>query len=337
MATGPDRRSAGRPSVMVRFGRPENAKGPKRQFRWSFVRGVVTRSFLPLWFSIDAVLTLYHFAVNNHLGIDILIYRQAAVAALMGDNPWAVQATGYAFAGPPPSLLAYLPAALLPLPIATVLMIGLGLVAATWAVRRLELPLWWLLFPPLFGALIVGNPDALVLPLLLCRGRLSGLAAVLKVYAVVPLVLQRRWAPLLVAATVSLLSLPFLPAFIANIGTIEQVLDEGTADLSAWGTWLALPVLVALIDLRRRGAEWVVVPALWPNSQGHYGAMSLPVVHAYPVAAALIGLNIPLAPPLAVIAMALQARVEAWRADGDPRRRRGALAEDDHGLTRSVE
>lgn len=283
----------------------------------------MARVFLPFWFFIGGALTLVEFASTGRLGIDAQIYRQAAAAALAGGNPWAPQATGYTFAGPPQSLLIYLPAALLPMAVATPLMIGLGAGAATWALRRLKLPLWWLLFPPLFGAVIVGNADALVLPLLLTRSRLAGLAAVLKIYAAIPLLIQRRWGALLVGALASLASLPLYPYFVANFGTIAMTLERGAADLSAWGTWLALPVLIALIDLRRRGAEWLVVPALWPNTQGHYGTMSLAVVHSYPLAAMLLGLNIPLAPPLGVIVMALQVRFEAWRAHGDPGRPRG--------------
>jgi hypothetical protein len=88
-----------------------------------------------------------------------------------------------------------------------------------------------------------------------------------------------------------------------------------------------IPVLVALWILRRRGAEYLVVPALWPNSQSQYGAMALAAVHRSPLAAALIGLNTPLLPPLAVIVMALEERLRMLRrsrdavpSDGDPER-----------------
>ncbi len=327
---------------MIRTGSAEQREGSavarvspqatKRALDWSFVRRALTRSLLPIWFSVDAVLTLRQFVADDLLGIDIRIYRQAAVYALAGDNPWAIQPTGLAFAGPPPTLLMYVATALMPLAIATILLIGLGLIAATWTVRRLRLPLWWLLFPPLFGALIVGNPDALILPLLLCTGRVSGLAAVLKVYSAVPLLLQRRWGSLLFAATASLLSLPLLPAFLANAGTVQQTLDEGTAHLSAWGTWLVPPVVVALLFLRRRGAEWLVVPGLWPNTQNHYAAMSLAVVHKYPVAAVLMGLNVPLAPPIGIIAIALQARLETNREAGDQTGRHASALPETAGI-----
>jgi hypothetical protein len=189
--------------------------------------------------------------------------------------------------------------------------------AAVWAIRHLGLPLWWLLFPPLFDALIGGNPDALVLPLLLVGGPLAGLAAVLKVYALVPLILQRRWGAIAIAAAMSILSVTQLPNFIASATTVGSVLGT-SARLSAWGTWLAIPVIAALWLLRRRGAEWLIVPALWPNTQGHYAAMSLPVVRHYPLAAAMIGLNIPLAPPLAVIVVAVEDRIRSRRTEDPP-------------------
>ena len=80
---------------------------------------------------------------------------------------------------------------------------------------------------------------------------------------------------------------------------------------------MIVPVVVALWLLRRRGAEYLVVPALWPNTRSQYGTMALVAVHRYPVAAALIGLNTPLLPPLAVIVMAIEDRLRIPRGDAD--------------------
>ena len=156
-----------------------------------------------------------------------------------------------------------------------------------------------------------------MLALLLVRGPLAGLAAALKVYALIPLIAQRRWAAIGVFIAVSAISLPLAPMFLANIGTVTKVLNEQTAGLSAWGTWLMIPTLLALYVLRRRGAEWLVVPAIWPNSQDHYGAMSLPAVRRSALAAAVIGLATPLAPPIAVIIMAIELRLRFRRAGGE--------------------
>lgn len=275
---------------------------------WQFVASTVSRLLLPLWFVILSALTFRSVASQNILGIDAQIYRHAAELSLSGGNPWAVQPNGVAFAGPPPTLLFYLPAALLPQPIAVLAIVSAGLVAAVWAIRRLELPFWWLLFPPLFEAIIVGNPDALVLALLLVRGPLAGLAAGLKIYAVIPLVLERRWKAVGIAVAVCALSLPLLSTFLANLRWVSTTLDQQNSNLSAWGTWLLIPTIIALAALRRRGAEWLVVPALWPNTQRHYAAISLPAVRRSAIGAAVMSLGIPLAPSAAVIIMA----VEAW-------------------------
>ena len=281
-----------------------------RSFDFRYVASTLAGVALPIWFAVLAVLTFANFASHDVLGIDVRLYRNAALAAFNGGNPWAIQPDGYAFAGPPPTLLFYLPTAFVPLSVATVVVMALGLAAAIYAVRALQLPMWWLLFPPLFTALIVGNADALLIGLLLVPGRAAGLAAVLKVYAVIPLVAQRRWGAIAVALVVSLASLPLLPAFLESLETVTRVLDTQTAGLSAWGTWFLVPTVLALAILRRRGAEWLVVPALWPNTQDHYGAISLPAIHRDRIAAAIIGLNIPLAPAVAVVIMAVRV---AWQ------------------------
>jgi hypothetical protein len=295
----------------------EPGDGPQRgrPVNLRFVRSAVVSMLLPIWFAIYAVVSVVNFAIKGFLGIDFIIYRHAAEVALAGGNPWAIEPNLMPFAGPPPTLLFYVPLALIPLPVAMVVAMSLTAAAAVWAIRHLGLPLWWLLFPPLFDALIGGNPDALVLPLLLVSGPLAGLAAVLKAYALVPLILQRRWGAVAIAAAVSTLSVTQLPNFVASATTVGNVLGT-SARLSAWGTWLAIPVIAALWLQRRRGAEWLIVPALWPNTQGHYAAMSLPVVRHYPLAAAMIGLNIPLAPPLAVIAVAVEDRIRSRRPVG---------------------
>lgn len=277
---------------------------------WRFVSRSVTRTLLPLWFAVYSALILGNLAQHDFLFIDVTIYREAADRALDGLDPWAATVSGVQFAGPPPSVLFFIPMALVPLPVAIILTTGVLLGSATWAIRRLSLPLWWLLFPPIFESIIVGNLDVLVMALLLARGPIAGLAPVAKIYGVIPLLVQRRWTPLAVAIAVSALSAPLWPDFLANLDGISQALDDQAQGFSAWGSWFMIPVLLALWVLRRRGAEWLVVPAIWPHTQTHYGALSLPVVARYPVAAALIGLQLPLAPAVAVVLIAIQT---TWR------------------------
>lgn len=278
--------------------------------RWSFVMSTVTRLLLPIWFVAYDILIAHNFVSHGFLFLDIAVYREAAQSVLAGGNPWDASVDGLGFAGPPPTLVPYLPLALLPLPIAIVGVTGVLIGAAWWTVRRLELPLWWMLFPPIFECLVVGNPDILVLALLLVQGPGAGLAAVLKIYGLVPLVLQRRWPAAILALGISSLTIPLWSTFAASLPTVLATLDSQSTGFSAWGTWFMVPTLIALWVLRTRGASWLVVPALWPNTQTHYGAMSLPVVRHYPIAAAIIGLASPLAPPLAVVVVALQSE---WR------------------------
>lgn len=283
---------------------------------WRFVSRAFTRSLLPLWFGVYSLLIFDNLAAHGFVFIDIAIYREAALLALGGHNPWAATVAGVQFAGPPPSVLFAIPTALVPLPVAIVVMTGVLLGSAVWAVRRLGLPLWWVLFPPIAESIIVGNTDVLVLALLLVRGPMAGLAPVAKVYAAIPLLAQRRWRPLAVAVALSVFSAPLWADFLEGLPLVTGALAGQTEGFSAWGTWFLVPVVAALWVMRRRGVEWLVVPALWPYTQTHYAAISLPVVAGYPVAAAIMGLQIPLAPAVAVVLIALQSTWRDRHAEG---------------------
>jgi len=282
---------------------------------WRFAVRVASRTWLPIWFIVLDVYVVAEYVRRGYLGIDAVVYRGAAMALLSGGDPWAIQSSGLGFAGPPPTLLAFVPLAFLPERLTILVVMGAGLVAAIWVVRRLDLPLWWLAFPPMFESLVVGNPDTIVLALLLVPGAAAGIAVALKIYAIVPLLLQRRWAALLISAAVVLVSLPLLPAFLADLDVIGRSLATQSGGMSAWGSWLILPTILSLISLRGRGAPWLVVPGLWPMTQVHYATMSLPVVRRLPIAAALIGLGTPVSAALAIIVGAVEARL---REVGDP-------------------
>jgi hypothetical protein len=300
--------------------KPPALEAPTRRsgIQWDFVLTTFIRLLLPLWFVAYALLMIHNYATHGFLFLDIAVYREAAIAALAGGDPWAAEVGGLVFAAPPPTLLLLVPVAFLPLELAVVV-VSIALTAASvWAIRRLALPLWWILFPPLFECLIVGNPDALVLAFLLVRGPVAGLAVVAKVYGIIPLIYQRRWGAVLLGCGLSLLTLPLWPDFFASLADINESLDTQTQGFSAWGTWWMLPTALALWVLRRKGAEWLVVPGLWPHTQTHYAAMSLPVMHRYPIAAAIVGLGTPLAPPIAIIIIALQERLGLGPVERDP-------------------
>ena len=251
--------------------------------------------------------------------IDLRIYRAAAEAALDGRDPWAAGAAGLAFAGPPPTLIPYLPAALVPEGVAIAVCGAITLGAALLTLRALHLPPWWLLFPPISDSIIVLNPDVIVIALLVALPRLAALSMVFKVYAAVPLALTMRWRPLVVGALLCLLSAPWWPAFFAARGSIgDSLATQSFGGMSAWGTWLLIPTVVALAVLWRRGAEWLTVPALWPYTQLHYSTLALPIAARNAVVAFLLCFPVAFLPPLATILYALwvvgAGRLEAYRA-----------------------
>ena len=255
----------------------------------------------------------------NTFAIDLRVYRAAADAALHGQNPWAAGVAGLTFAAPPPTLIPYLPAALLP-EFAAIALYGVAtLVVAVLALRALGLPLWWLLFPPISDSLIVLNPDVVVVGLLVALPRLAPGAVVLKVYAAVPLVLMQRWRPLLFGLVLCLLSIPWWPDFVAAGPSIEASLaSQSFGGLSAWGTWLLLPTVLALAALWKRGAEWLAVPAIWPYTQLHYAALALPVAAKDPVVAFLLSFPVAFLAPVATIYYAIKVivgkRLAAYRS-----------------------
>jgi hypothetical protein len=244
--------------------------------------------------------------------VDLRIYRQAVIIATCGGDPWASTVGGFAFAGPPPSLVAYIPAALLPEGVAICLYLAVWLVIGVWVVRRLRCQLWWLLFPPLFESILVINTDLPIIALLLLRGPAAGVAAAMKVYALVPLLLSRRWvATVFGSALVLLLGLPLWADFLNSLPEInERLAEQASGGLSAWGSWVAIPTVAALWVLRRHLAAWLAVPALWPSTQLHYNVLALPVAVRNPMVAFLLSFAVW---PLPAVAAMIAAAPVAWR------------------------
>lgn len=280
-----------------------------------YVSVTAGRFMLPLWFAIVAVHRVFAFVSQGWVGIDVRIYREAALVLLAGGNPWEVLPSGAHFAAPPPTLLFFLPTAFVPLPVAWVAVTAICLASGVFVIRRLDLPIWWVLFPPLVEATIVGNPDPCVLALLLTTGPAAGLGGALKAYAVIPLLAQRRWIALAVAIGAFAVCLPLCVMFLDARESVIHGLTTQAVGLSAWGTWLLVPAVAALVLLRDRGAEWLAVPLLWPATQSHYAVIAMPALRSSPVAAAVMALAIPLAPVAAVGLMV--ARTLATRAGTD--------------------
>jgi hypothetical protein len=240
------------------------------------------------------------------LGIDLRIYRAAADAAIHGGDPWQAGVDGLTFAGAPPALVPYVPAAMLPEAVAVVLYAALSIAAAVLVLRALALPLWWLLFPPLAETIVVLNSDAFVIVLLVAGGRWAFGSVVVKVYAAVPLLLQRRWTSAALGAVVCLVALPWVPQFLADRDAIASALAaQSFGGLSAWGTWLLVPTIVALVALLGRGAEWLTIPAAWPYTQLHYNVLALPLAARSATVAFLLSFAVWPLPAIAAIVYAI--------------------------------
>jgi hypothetical protein len=240
------------------------------------------------------------------LFVDGRLYFQATEAWLNGGNPWAVQARGVPFAGPPTTLLLNLPLVPFGEDVAWAFWPIAGVVGIWSVLRRLNLPAWWLLFPPVIEGWVPGSPDMALAGLAVGGG--AWIAALTKPYAMPAVLAERGWKPILIAAGIVVLTLPLLPwgTFLESVPMVQDTLTRSTLHLSAWGNPLGMvAVSVALLMLGRRMGLGLVVPALWPNAQSHYSVFSMYAASRSPVLA--IGLSLPVQglAPLSVIAYAL--------------------------------
>ena len=268
------------------------------------LRAALEKIGLPAWF---VVIDLLWIAKPDVLGVDARHYQRAATEWLAGGDPWAVVEGGVSYASGPHTLLFYAPTSILPLAVSTWLwMIG-GVVASTWLVRRLGLPLWWLLFPPLAHAMWNGNPQAIALALLVAGGSLAAsLAVLIKLYAGIPLL--GRWRDMVVAGTVLAVTLVVLPwpLYLDHGLGIDAFTDSWNG--SAWRIPVLVPVVaLSLWVLRRDGAQWLAVPALFPVTQFYYVAMALPAIRGRQVVAAALALPMILMTPIVVMVLAAMA------------------------------
>jgi hypothetical protein len=248
------------------------------------------------------------------LGSHANIYTGAAAAWLAGGDPWSVGPPAAVFAGPPPMLLPFLPFVPLPGDVTRFAWFTFDLVLAAWVLRRLRLPAYWLAFPPLFAAIILGHVEVLVLGLLVLRRPLSGLAVVVKPYAALPLIAERRWMALAVAAIALVATAPFLPwpRFLAEAGAISATLARQNVGDAVFGDPLLMAVgAAALLALGLRRALWLAVPLLWPYAQPIYKTLTLPVLS--PVMAFAWALPMPGATMAGVVALAVLVSIDRFR------------------------
>src|ERR671912_2294713 len=138
---------------------------------------------LPAWFVVIDILWIFK---PITFAIDAGHYQKAATTWLAGGDPWQTYEMGVRYAAGPHTLLVYAPTSLLSFEVAVAFWMLIGAAAAVWVVRRLEVPFWWVAFPPLMHAIWNGNPETLMLALLVLRHPIaSTVAAVVKLYALV--------------------------------------------------------------------------------------------------------------------------------------------------------
>jgi hypothetical protein len=178
------------------------------------------------------------------------------------------------------------------------------------AIRRFNLPVWWLLFPPFIEAWLPGSPDPALLGLALLGG--GAVAALTKPYTIPALLADHRWRAVLIAALVGLALAAFLPwgHFFAHPVT-ATLSGQARGGLSVWGNLPAMTLTaVALVVLRRQGMA-MAVPALAPATQLHYGLFSLSAAAESRLLA--IGLSVPIAGAAAVSVIVAAAASGPWR------------------------
>jgi hypothetical protein len=260
----------------------------------------------PFWFGSEAVL-------GTH----------AVRALLAGGNPWTTQFLGSTFTAPPPSLLPYLPFAILPDEIVAAMWVAIGVGSSIYAVRKLNLAAWWLAFPPLVAGVIAGSPAPLMVALLLRAGAADSLrgmainaaAIVLHPFAALPTLALGRWRAALLAFDVTLVSVPFLAwgAFIGTAGGVAAAITLQTNGGLSAAVSPALFILAGagLIALGPKRGAWLIVPALWPNAPFAYALLALPVLADMPLIAATLAS--PAAPGLIAYGIAAECGLEALR------------------------
>ena len=277
---------------------------------WDLVR----RYGLPLWFALTTVAHWRALFGPWVPGFDTELAVGAAKNWLDGGDPWAFSLIGesgnvYHFAGLPPTLFAY--AALVPLgtQLAGYVGIAFSVVAAILIVRRLRLPLWWLLFPPLNESVAVANPHVVLLALLILGG--GWLAPAIKVYAFVPMLGERRWRQIAMALGAFAGTLIAAPGlwwhWVTNFGAINARLVAEAQDgwaLTGPAVILGIVPILAIAwrkDLRTAG--WLVIPAAWPASEFFYSTLAMPVMT--PLLAVFLAIPRHVGPPLAIAVYAL--------------------------------
>jgi len=270
---------------------------------------------LPIVFAVvSSKVVIEAFLDPRSIGSHAVNYTAAAAAWLSGGDPWTVGPPSAVFGGPPPMLLVFVPFVPLPMDLVRIVWVVGSAVLALWVLRRLGLPAYWIAFPPIFGVIELGHPEVLVLWLLVLGGTISGLAAVIKVYAAAALVAERRWAALALFAGVLVVTALVLPwgRYLADYSTIAATfVRQNTGDSVFGQPILMLAAVIALASFGLRRALWLATPLLLPLAQPPYNVVSVPQLS--PIIALFWAIPIPGATLVGVVAEAVLLQVARRR------------------------
>ena len=279
-------------------------------------------AFVPgsAWWLFVAIIAPY--GIGSHASV----YADAARAWLGGGDPWRVGPPDAVFAGPPTMLLPFVPFTLLGWDLTRIAWVTIDAVAAVWALRRFGLPAYWLIFPPLFESIVLGHPEVLLLASLAVRHPIAGLATFIKPYVALPLLAERRFRALALAAAAAIITVPFLPwvRFIEAMPQIGATLARQNVGDGVFGQpALMVIAALALASLGLRRALWLAVPVLWPFAQPVYKTMTIPALS--PIVA--LAWAIPIQGATLVGIVALAGLVQAERRWALPAWLRAGIAE----------
>ena len=261
---------------------------------------------IDLWYVFPSLKALAAF----HPGSNAILYADAAHAWLTGADPWQVVEGGIRFAAPPPTLLLFAPFAFIPSFAVAALWFIADIGALTFSIGRLRLAWWWVLFPPIMEGLLDASPEPMMLACLVATGPVvRGIAPIIKVYAIAPLLGQRRWRAVGVSALILIATGLVLPwrQFLADWPVVSDALVNGTANLSAYSVPLLLPFgLAGLAALGLKRAGWLASPCFGRTLSSTTRRCRLPAMT--PLLAIGFSLPIPGAPAVAVAVQALLER-----------------------------
>jgi hypothetical protein len=300
----------------------------------SRLRLAISRTDLVLivWFTIASTWRVIRPAVFSSVdfGWDAVIYARAARALVEGADPWSAGIPGTFYAGPPPSLIPFIPFAYLPQAFVQVTWVSLAAVSAIYVIRRLNLAWWWLMFPPLLLAVAAGSSALPLVALMVRGGAVANAGAVVgRIYSAVPLVVLGKIRPLVIATITLIVTAPFLAwgTYLAEFPRITELTraQASNGGFSATAVPILIPVaVIGLWLIGRKRAAWLAVPALWPNAQEYYAVIALPIAASVPIAT--FAMATPLTPGIIAVGVFAQGLFDRWQARRD--RRAGATPGD---------